>query len=343
MEIDSLTLEEKVGQLFIVGFQGNKVTGKLMHLITYFNVGGIHYTKENVQHLKQLHKLSTYAQYFAQTKLPLFLAVTQRGGEHHTIDEGLTISPSQATIAKANNRLYTKQIAEVVAKELRSLGINMNFAPVLHGHNAESENFFGTNIDQVAKHGIATIQGYQKEDVCAVATLLPEVSAEQIETISLHDKTSELYPFFRAIKHDVSGIVVPASLFQTTSTKGYTEKLLQQTLRDRAGYEGLFITKINLDEANALHTVILAIEAGVDLIEMPTNYEKQITIISKVLEAVKTGKLKEEMIDRSVKRILTIKKKYNVGEIAPFDRDAFKRKRAGKLLDRLIERATVSN
>src|SRR5699024_4039115 len=152
MDIDSLTLEEKVGQLFVVGFNDTKITDDVIHLMSYFKVGGLLYRKENVHSIKQLHKLSTNAQFYAKTGLPLFLAMEQAGVDANTVSKGRTISPSQATIGRANNRLYTTQMAEIVAKELRGIGVNMNFAPVLNENN-EDEKHFGDNVDHIAKHG----------------------------------------------------------------------------------------------------------------------------------------------------------------------------------------------
>ena len=95
MDIDTLSIEEKVGQLFMVNFDGTDKTGELIHLITYFKVGGLYYRNNNVVNLKKLHKLSTIAQNFAKTGLPLFLATTQGGENNNEINHGFTISPSQ--------------------------------------------------------------------------------------------------------------------------------------------------------------------------------------------------------------------------------------------------------
>src|SRR5690625_3832067 len=241
MDIGSLTIEEKVGQLFIVGFNGTKMSGELMHLLTYFNVGGLVYTKNNIRHLKQIHQLSTNVQFYAKTGLPLFIGMNQAGGDENTITERLTTSPSQATIARANNRLYTKQMAEFVAKELRGIGVNMNFAPILNTDENNEENSFGDNIDLIAKHGVAAIQGYEKGQVCSIVKLLGNNPKIDFAHIPLDDKTSELYPFFHAMKKGASGVLISDAMFQPSVTSG---KSLGEILRTRLSYNGLFITKM---------------------------------------------------------------------------------------------------
>lgn len=343
MDIDSLSLEEKVGQLFIVNFEGTEKTGELIHLITYFKVGGLFYRAENVSDLKKLHKLSTTVQFFAKTGLPLFLATTQEGGDVNEIADGLTISLSQAKLGLANNRLYTRQMAEIVGQELRALGVNMNFAPVLNTKNGfDDERYFSKNIDLVAKHGVAAIQGYEKAQVCAVVKYFPNIYLDNIHnilSIPVDRKTSEIYPFYRAIKYGASGILVTNSIFKNSNS--LSDTLLNELLRERVQFDGMIITEAN--ETTDVQSIISFIQAGCDMIYLQTNYENQIRTISAVLEAVKTGIISEDRINQSVKRILAVKEKHQIGEIPPFKRERFRKKRSLDLVDRLIERATVSN
>lgn len=345
MDIDTLSIEEKVGQLFMVNFDGTDKTGELIHLITYFKVGGLYYRNKNVVNLKKLHKLSTIAQNFAKTGLPLFLATTQEGENNNEINHGFTISPSQKMLGKVNNRLYTKQIAEVVAKELRAIGVNMNFSPVLNSRNdLNEESCFSEDFDHIAKHGVAAVQGYEKGQVCSVVKYFPDISPKNVENlfnIPIDRKKSPLYPFYRAVKYGASGVLVNHSLFESLQSTSVTEKLLNGILRDEAKFNGIIITEAN--ESTNEDFILTFIEAGGDMILLQSNYEHQIKMISNILEAVKCGKVSEERINESVKRILSRKEKHQVGEIPPFNRESFQRKWSINLVNRLHERAKVTN
>lgn len=345
MDIATLSLEEKVGQLFIVDFEGIEKSGELIHLITYFKVGGLYYRNNNIINLKKLHRLSTIAQNYAKTGLPLFLATTQEGENNNVITEGVTKSPSQKVLGLANNRLYTKQIAEIVANELRAVGINMNIAPVINTANElHAESCFSDDNDYVAKHGVAAIQGYEKGQVCSVVKYFPSISADNLEnlsTIPIDRKKSPLYPFYRAIKFGTSGILVSNNLFNHSRSLPIVKRLFDNVLRNEAKFQGVLLTEVD-DSVNEEHILSL-IETGIDLIHLKTTYEQQIDTISKILEAVKTGKISEERVDESVKRILLLKKKHRIGEIPPFRRELFQRKRSLDLVNRIKERASVTN
>src|SRR5690625_1386862 len=138
MNLESFTLEEKVGQLFMVGFNGLEPNGDIINLITKYHVGGICYFSRNLKTPKQVHKLSTELQSYANIKTPLFLSIDQEGGMINRITEGITVSPNNMALGAINNRLYTKQIAEIVARELGAMGINMNFRSEEHTSELQS-------------------------------------------------------------------------------------------------------------------------------------------------------------------------------------------------------------
>src|SRR5690625_3388790 len=128
MDLKSMSIEEKVGQLFMVGFDGYEANGDIINLITKYNVSGICYFSRNLKDPKQVHTLSTKLQSYAKKDFPLFLTIDQEGGMVNRLTEGITISPSNMALGALNNRVYTKRIAEIVAQELRAMGVNMNFA-----------------------------------------------------------------------------------------------------------------------------------------------------------------------------------------------------------------------
>lgn len=91
-----LTLEQKVGQLFIVGFPGTKVTPEVRHLFRNLGFGGVILFKRNIKDIKQTRALIRELQEIAQeaTGLPLFVAIDEEGGPIVRLPKGATIFPA---------------------------------------------------------------------------------------------------------------------------------------------------------------------------------------------------------------------------------------------------------
>lgn len=348
MNVYKMSIEEKVGQLFMVGFHDTKPTGEVIQLITGYKVGGLCYFNRNIRNPRQLHTLSKNLQSYAHIDLPLFLAIFQEGGHLNNFTNGVTQGPGQATLGDVNNRLYTKQMAEIVAEELRAVGINMNFAPALHTkENEQDESSFSNSIDLVAKHGVASIQGNQKADVSAVAKYFPgkvDIKMERLLTEAYDNPSSALYPFYQAVQKNVDAMLVSQEIIPNASTEDpslFSHSILHVLLREQLQYEGIIITEFHGDNDPELlaKSAIVAIQSGVDLLFIREPYKTQIYAIDIVIEAVKKGVIPEDRLNEAVERILTLKKKRNIGKLKPFDREKFEKKRAVAFVNKLEKEA----
>lgn len=347
MNIDKLSVEEKVGQLFIASFSDTRPTGEIIHLITAYQIGGLCYLDENTRNPKQVHKLSKNLQLYAASDRPLFLAIHQEGGELNSFIDGMTKSPSQSVLGDVNNRLYTKQMAEIVAEELLATGINMNIAPTLDRSDAASSNRYDESIDAVAKHGVAAIEGYQKKNVSAIAKYFPGDEVEKMELLlaeAYDNPESILYPFFKAIQKGVDAMLVSKSMLPCASTENPAlsyRSILHSLVREELGFAGLLAAKIEPSETieEMSDAAILAILSGIDLLFLPKPYLSQIAVIDTTIEAVKSGLIPESRLDESARKILTLKQNRQIGKLEPFDREKFRRKRSLEFVKKLEERA----
>lgn len=346
MNVHKMSITEKVGQLFMVGFEGARPTGEVINLISTYKVGGLCYVTENYRNPRQIHRLSKKLQAYAHKELPLFLSVYQEGGEYNCFSKGVIQGPDQSTLGIVNNRLYTKQMAEMVAEELSALGINMNISPSLTINN-DHKNSFGDSIDLVANHGVAAIQGYQKKNVTAVAKYFPgpiDSSVERLLMKSYDMPHSTLYPFFKVIQKDVDAILVSDSMIPNTNIENpalFTHSIIQGFVRNKLNYNGLLIKEIHeketVDEIAA--AAITAIQSGVDLICLTKPYKIQIAVIDAVMDAIKEGLIPVQRLNESVERILSLKEKRKVGRMEPFNQDIFEKKRAVRFIHKLEEMA----
>src|SRR5918911_4704307 len=130
---DDLSLAEKVGQLFMVGFDGMEVTAALGAWLEQFAWGGVMLFGRNAKSPEQLLALSRGLQAVARPRrnLPLLIAVDQEGGRVARLKAPFTTFPSAATLGRTGSEQLTYDVGRAIGSELRAVGITMNMAPVL--------------------------------------------------------------------------------------------------------------------------------------------------------------------------------------------------------------------
>lgn len=334
-KIKNMSLEEKVGQLFLVGFNSKNADLKIQDLIENNYAGGVIYFTRNIADLKQIKKLSKTLQSLALDSgagIPLFIAVDQEGGKVRRIEE-LSYFPANQVLGAAGDQERTRKTAAVTAKELKELGININLAPVLDVNNNPNnpvigERSFGSDPELVAEMGVAYIKGLQSEGIIAVAkhfpghgdtttdshTDLPVInhSRERLENI-------ELYPFKKAIEAGVEIIMTahiyfPAIEAEVGIPATLSKSVLNNLLREELNFQGLIITDdmemgAITENFGTAAGVVRSIKAGSDIVLISHSYDKQKRAIRAVIEAVSSGMITEKRIEESLKRIIKLKVK----------------------------------
>src|SRR5699024_5963893 len=129
MQLEEMSIDEKIGQLFMVGVDGTAVNSDHIHLLKTYHVGGIYYKEHNVKHPKQVHRFSEKLQSYADVHHPLFIATKQNGGQLNTIQDKTTPGLAPQRLGHLKNRVYTKRFAHLMGHELKNMGIQMNLGP----------------------------------------------------------------------------------------------------------------------------------------------------------------------------------------------------------------------
>lgn len=333
--IEELTLEQKVGQMFICGFDDITANEHARALIEQFHVGGIIYFRRNVRSLSQLSALSASLQELAAAgdQPPLFIAIDQEGGMVARIDQdGISRIPGNMALGAAGGEEDAYAASKICARELRSVGVNMNFAPCLDVNNNPRNpvigvRSFGEDPEAVARLGCAVIRGYQEEAVSATAKHFPghgdtSVDSHLGRASVPHDRERlnrvELVPFVKAIREGVDAIMTAHVSFPAIEDSGYPATLsrpvLTGLLREEMGFQGLIVTDcLEMHAISKQYGVaegaVLAILAGADSVLVSHTYAEQAAAVQAVIEAVRTGRIPESRIDASVERILTLKRR----------------------------------
>ena len=337
--LSRMTLEEKVGQLLIPDFHGEIANEDARILIQEISVGGIVYynSTNGLNSPEQIKKLSKSLQKLTRSNrlsIPLFIAVDQEGGVVTRLKNGFSFFPGNKTFGDTGNCDLARIVALTMGREMRSVGINMNFAPVVDVNINPSNPIIGSrsfssNPKTVLAFGAKALQGYRKAHVIATLKHFPghgdvEVdSHKDLPTIHKSMKeleAVELLPFAGLATHaDVimtAHLLVPALDPEKCST--LSEKTLTY-LRKKIGFKGVIISDSlvmqgvlkqcsTIDEA-----VIQAFIAGCDLLLLgggKLSGEDIRRIHSSLIEAIKSGRISEERLNESLVRILKLKKRY---------------------------------
>lgn len=345
--ISYMTLSEQVGQMLMPDIRqwNGKVTTTvnegIKRSIHDQDLGGLILFDKNIVDANQVTTFTHNLQMEAGD-IPLFLGIDQEGGVIKRIPGGTNL-PGQMALGATGDTALAKAAGQLTGEELKALGLQVNFAPVLD-INSNPDNpiigmrSFGSDVDLVTRLGLATITGLQHSGVMAAVKHFPGHGDTTVDShlglpVLTHNRERlealELKPFQAAIENGVDMIMTAHIAFpaidneQVTSLKDgssvaipatLSKKVLTGLLREELGYEGLIISDAFTMDAIAKHfgenkAVERAVSAGVDIILMPQN---TVAAHQTLVNAVNNGTISNETIHASVKRILEMKSKYGL-------------------------------
>ena len=330
--ISRMSLDEKIGQLFIVGTGGRQVGRVPKAHISKRYVGGFILYEKNISIPEQVAALTTELQLHAQKTpngIPLFIAIDQEEGKVSRFKRGTTIFPANMALGATQSQSLALRAGNITGKELKIMGINLNLAPVLDV-NTNPKNpaigirSYGESADLVAQLGTAYIRGIQSQGVLATAKHFPghgDANADSYKKMPLVTKNHkgldkvELVPFRNAINAGVAAIMTAHILYpgldnQMPATLSHT--ILTKLLRKELGFEGIIITDDlemkAIDERYDIgKAAVFAIQAGADMLLIPWTLQKQQSAFNAIRQAVKTKRITKTRLDNSLRRILKAK------------------------------------
>ena len=343
LEIDGLigrmTLEEKVGQLFICGFGGREVGPVPKAHVTRRFIGGLILYDRNIQTPEQVAVLTTELQKLTETnprRIPLFIAVDQEGGKVARLQKGASTLPGNMALGATRSQEFAEKAGDITGVELAVLGINLNFAPVLDVNTnpknpAIGVRSFGDSPQLVSQLGSAYIRGLQRQGVLATAKHFPghgDTSADSYKKLPLvakkrkHLNDVEMAPFRAAIDASVAAIMTAHVHYPELDIKfpaTLSPTILNNILRRDLGFEGIIITddlemKAIEEQRDIKSAAVAAFQAGADILLVPWTLKKQQAAYSAILRAVKTRHITKNRLDASVRRILKSKNAYGLFE-----------------------------
>lgn len=340
-------MREYIGQQFIIGLSGTELTKEEAQFITDNNIGGVILFARNFSNVEQLHKLVTDIQrlrYQLPNQTPLFISVDMEGGRVQRFKDPFTIWPPVAHLGEIDSSTMCFQFSQAMGEELKSVGINLNFAPCVDILvNPENEvigdRAFSSDAQQVAKLSSALVRGYIKADVVPCAKHFPGHGYTKIDShhdLPVDERTlkdletqGDLEPFKKVIKSRVD-MIMTAHIQYPNIDKNFPVTLsslfLQNVLRGALRFKGIIITDdLDMKALTKNYVIeeipIMALNAGANMLlycNEPASPQKAVKSIAKALSE---GKLDKEILQKNHKLILDTKKKKFKQPIEPFSLD----------------------
>lgn len=332
-----------LGELFIIGFgagngAGFELSDETSAFLSQAKIGGVILFSHNYDSPAQVADLINQVQECRGTGLPLWVCADHEGGRVQRFKKGFTLIPEAATIAATDSPKLVFELAEMMGKELRTVGVNVNFSPVAD-INTNPKNpvignrAFGADEEMVTKMVTAMVRGHLMGGVQACVKHFPghgdttvdsHFALPRVDTPldTLHNR--EFRPFIRSFKSRcamvmTAHLVCPSIDPDRPST--LSAKTLRELLRKEMRYTKLIVSddlemKAITDHFGADEAPRLAIEAGCDLLIYRTESaaRKAYAALERALEA---GTLNPEHVLEAANRSKAIKQEFFEGKYTP--------------------------
>ncbi|NLJ49940.1 MAG: hypothetical protein GX428_10230 [Candidatus Atribacteria bacterium] len=342
--LNSLTLEEKVGQLFLLAFAGHDLE-PIVPLIVNFSIGGCYLSQDNASNPEEAKELTLSLQKLTQKTshhIPLILGVDHEGTWGVLVPYSTT-GPGNLALGAAGKPELTHKIYNIFGKEMLSVGFNAIFAPCADC-NSNPNNViigmrsFGEYPEKVAKQVESAVKG---ANTSGIITTLKHFPGHGDTTLDSHRNLpkvnknlnqlehEDLYPFQRGIDAGADMVMTSHILFpqiDSINPATLSPLIISHLLRKKMGFNGVVLTdSMNMGAIKKNYpsdeAAIKAIQAGVDMIMLAEEHydhdsfiyiKQHMKLIQSVIQAAKSGKITRKRLDEASGRILTLKYKKGI-------------------------------
>ncbi len=330
-----MSLQEKVGQLFMVAAYSNKDnlhTNAIEKLIRDHKIGGLIFFQGG-----PLRQANLTNRYQSKSKIPLFIGIDAEWGLSMRLDSTYRY-PWNMTLGAIQDLKLIENVGELMGKESRRMGVHFNFAPVLD-INTNPKNpiignrSFGENKFNVTEKAIALMSGVQRQGVFSTGKHFPGHGDTSIDshlglpTVSFskeHLDKVELYPYNKIIDEGLASVMVghldvPSLEFRQNYPTSISYNVVTNLLQNELKFDGLIFTDaLNMKGVSKFKKPgdvdLDAFLAGNDILLFSENVPLGIETIIKAYE---DKIVSEERLEQSVKKILKYKFKAGLHNYKP--------------------------
>ena len=336
-QLAAMTVEEKVGQLLIGGFEGTEIGDQATRLVQEYQVGGLILYGRNIAGAGQLVTLTNGLKALNGDGIPLFLSIDQEGGGVDRMPPEVRRTPGAYCVGQTGSVPAAQSYGDVLAAECAAFGLNLDFAPVLDvwsnpGNTVIGQRAFSADARTVAGLGPAAARRMMDQGIIPAVKHFPghgDTAVDSHVGLPVVDKSpeeleeTELIPFRAAIQSAGTDGQVPAVMvahilltqLDPERPASLSPAVVTGLLREELGFAGAVLTddltmgavtqSYGLGEA-----AVLAVEAGCDILLVCHGQDSVPAVRTALLEAVASGRITAERLDESVYRILRLKTEY---------------------------------
>lgn len=296
MNLSSSDIERFAGRTIVVGFHGKRASPELEAAVAAGQVGGVIYFARNLESPAQVAQLSARLQSLAPW--PLFIAVDQEGGTVQRLRRPFIELPPMATLGRApvgEGEVLAEKVGRLLARELRTVGVNWDFAPVLDvdtnpDNPVIGQRSFSRDPARVAALGVALASGLEAEGVLSCGKHFPghgdtrEDSHHELPVLP-HDlrrlRELELVPFAAYARAGLASIMTAHVLFPALDAEhpATLAPSILALLRDELAFDGLIVSDdLEMKAVAERYTVETLVErgfaAGIDVFLVCSDFER---------------------------------------------------------------------
>ena len=323
--------------MIVSGFEGTSLNARTEELIVEQGIGGLILFERNYKNPDQLRQLITDLQSLttdnAETP-PLFISVDQEGGRVARLGEPFTQFPPMSCLGQANSDDLAYRFGLAMGREMRAVGVNMDYAPVLDVHSNPDNPIIGhraldSDPGKVARLGAEVIRGFYDAGVIPVGKHFPghgDTSQDSHLTLPRIERTresleqTELVPFAHAIGHGLevimtAHVVYPAWDAERPTT--FSRSIINDVLRNSLHFDGLIMSddlEMQAIEDKLESLPELGTRAGIDVFLICHDLEKVNALQDSMIHGIESGKIPRANIEQSLARIFKVKEKLKVSK-----------------------------
>jgi beta-N-acetylhexosaminidase len=325
--IATMSLDEKLGQLFIPTFLCCGYTRNNAGMVEQLHTGGFILYSANLKNASQTRALIAAAK--AHSMIPPLVTLDEEGGGVDRLKDIYGSRPSARQIGASRSTSYAISQGAQVARDMAALGFNVDFAPdvdvqVVRGPDLGSRNF-GTDAQTVTTYASAYLSGMQQNGVLGTLKHFPGLGGATIDAhagLPVINRTRaqieqvELAPYRALLATGQVGAIMSTDLLMPALDPNLPAELsptiIDGVLRHDLGFDGVVITDALYmqgitDHYSMNEAGVLSILAGCDMLEGPMTPAQMTGMINALKSALASGRLTQARIDLSVRRILVLK------------------------------------
>jgi beta-N-acetylhexosaminidase len=325
-------LRRQIGQLVFLGFDGHTLPPEIRSLAREFDLGGVALFKRNVEGPEQVAELAFEAASLGQA-WPAWVGVDQEGGRVARMRQPFTEWPPMAALGRSGDAALAGRVARAIAREMRAVGVTINFAPVLDvltntSNPAIGDRALAADAEVVARLGARMIEEMQAQGIAACGKHFPGHgdagvdSHHELPVIDLPPdrfEAVEWVPFKAAVACSVAALMVAHVLvpaFDEREPASLSRPVVTGLLREQLRFDNLILTDdLSMKGCSSRYALpaatVKAVAAGHDAALLcEPRHDEQAAALEALVHALEDGTLPFAQVEASLQRHARLKAVY---------------------------------